>query len=105
MKNEKNEQLAEALRNPVEISRDKEMEEDKLWYPGASSWAPSEEWCYEVLYQRQNLPMLPRTWDYDLSGIPISDTIFQTSEQFPPIIYAHGNDFAGNQLLSATAMA
>lgn len=74
---------------------EEEMKQEKKRYPGASSWAPAEERLFEILFMRQDLPMLPTTWDVDLRGIPISETIFRTSEDFPPIIYAHGKNFAG----------
>jgi hypothetical protein len=74
---------------------EEEMKLEKERYPGASSWAPAEERLFEILFMRQDLPMLPTTWDVDLRGIPISDVIFQTSEDYPPIIYAHLKDFAG----------
>ncbi|KAH7160941.1 hypothetical protein EDB81DRAFT_783595 [Dactylonectria macrodidyma] len=76
-----------------------EMELEKTRYPGASGWAAAEEHLFEVLYLRQDLPMLPTTWDIDFSGVPMSDIIFQTSEKFPPIIYAHGKDFRGTMAL------
>lgn len=71
------------------------MKLEKERYPGASSWAPAEERLFEILYMRQDLPMLPTTWDVDLRGVPISDIVFQTSDDFPPIIYAHSKDFRG----------
>ena len=74
---------------------EEEMKQEKKRYPGASSWAPAEERLFEILFMRQDLPMLPTTWDVDLRGIPISETIFRTSDNFPPIIYAHGKNFAG----------
>jgi len=74
---------------------EEEMKQEKKRYPGASSWAPAEERLFEILFMRQDLPMLPTTWDVDLRGIPISETIFRTSKDFPPIIYAHGKNFAG----------
>lgn len=81
--------------NSFEIHLMEEMELEKTRYPGASSWAPDEERLFEILYMRQDLPMLPPTWDIDLSGVPISDVVFQTSDEFPPIIYAHAKDFRG----------
>jgi hypothetical protein len=74
---------------------EEEMKLEKERYPGAKSWAPAEERLFEILFMRQDLPMLPTTWDIDLRGIPISDVVFQTSEDCPPIIYAHLKNFAG----------
>jgi hypothetical protein len=94
-RDKKTPRTSEDFENSFQMNLAEEMEEEKLRYPGASSWAPDEERLFEILYLRQDLPMLPLTWDYDLSGVPISDVIFQTSEQFPPIIYAHDKDFRG----------
>lgn len=74
---------------------EEEMKLEKERYPGASSWAPAEERLFEILFMRQDLPMLPTTWDVDLRGVPISDVVFKTTDEFPPIIYAHSKDFRG----------
>ncbi|KAF5026699.1 hypothetical protein F66182_1206 [Fusarium sp. NRRL 66182] len=79
---------------------EEEMNHEKERYPGASSWAPAEERLFEILYMRQDLPMLPTTWDIDLRGVPISDIVFQTSEDFPPIIYAHSKNFRATMALT-----
>ncbi|KAK7427432.1 hypothetical protein QQZ08_006038 [Neonectria magnoliae] len=76
-----------------------QMEQEKTRFPGASGWAPAEARLFEILYMRQDLPMLPRTWDIDFSGVPISDVVFETSEEFPPIIYAHSKDFRATSSL------
>ncbi|KAM0375172.1 hypothetical protein ACHAPZ_007058 [Fusarium culmorum] len=73
---------------------EEEMKLEKKRYPSASTWAPAEERLFEILFMRQDLPMLPPTWDVDLRGIPISDVVFETSEDYPPIIYAHLKNFA-----------
>lgn len=74
---------------------EEEMKLEKERYPGASSWAPAEERLFEILFMRQDLPMLPTTWDVDLRGVPISDVVFKTTDEFPPIIYAHSKSFRG----------
>jgi hypothetical protein len=74
---------------------EEEMKLEKERYPGASSWAPAEERLFEILFMRQDLPMLPTTWDVDLRGVPISDIVFKTTDEFPPIIYAHSKNFRG----------
>ncbi|QPC79562.1 hypothetical protein HYE68_010314 [Fusarium pseudograminearum] len=79
---------------------EEEMKLEKKRYPGASTWAPAEERLFEILFMRQDLPMLPPTWDVDLRGIPISDVVFETSEDYPPIIYAHLKNFAATQCLT-----
>lgn len=72
-----------------------QMEEEKIRYPGASGWAAAEERLFEILFMRQDLPLLPSNWDIDFSGVPISEVVFDTSDEHPPIIYAHGKDFRG----------
>ena len=72
-----------------------QMQEEKIRYPGASGWAPAEERLFEILFMRQDLPMLPSNWDIDFSTVPISETVFHTSEEHPPIIYAHQKEFRG----------
>ncbi|RSL56570.1 hypothetical protein CEP54_008773 [Fusarium duplospermum] len=88
---------------------EQEMKQEKERYPGASGWAPAEERLFEILFMRQDLPMLPPTWDVDLRGVPLSDVIFKTSDDFPPIIYAHSKDFratlALTRLIDLTAKA
>ncbi|RSL63142.1 hypothetical protein CEP53_004526 [Fusarium sp. AF-6] len=90
-------------------SLEQEMKQEKERYPGASGWAPAEERLFEILFMRQDLPMLPPTWDVDLRGVPLSDVIFKTSDDFPPIIYAHSKDFratlALTRLIDLTAKA
>ncbi|KAJ4327775.1 hypothetical protein N0V84_001737 [Fusarium piperis] len=90
-------------------SLEEEMKQEKERYPGASGWAPAEERLFEILFMRQDLPMLPPTWDVDLRGVPLSDVIFKTSDDFPPIIYAHSKDFratlALTRLIDLTAKA
>ncbi|KAI8679572.1 hypothetical protein NCS57_00235500 [Fusarium keratoplasticum] len=90
-------------------SLEAEMKQEKERYPGASGWAPAEERLFEILFMRQDLPMLPSTWDVDLRGVPLSDVIFKTSDDFPPIIYAHSKDFratlALTRLIDLTAKA
>ncbi|RSL53127.1 hypothetical protein CEP51_014942 [Fusarium floridanum] len=90
-------------------SLEQEMKLEKERYPGASGWAPAEERLFEILFMRQDLPMLPPTWDVDLRGVPLSDVIFKTSDDFPPIIYAHSKDFratlALTRLIDLTAKA
>lgn len=71
------------------------MQLEKEYYPGAKSWAPDEERLFETLFRRQDLPMLPPNWDVDFSGVPISDMIFDTSEECPAIIFAHSREFQG----------
>ncbi|KAM0344262.1 hypothetical protein ACHAPU_007788 [Fusarium lateritium] len=79
---------------------EEEMKLEKERYPGASSWAPAEERLFEILFMRQDLPMLPTTWDVDLRGVPIPDVVFKTTTEFPPIIYAHSKNFRATMALT-----
>lgn len=72
-----------------------QMQKEKDRYPGASGWAPAEERLFEILFTRQDLPMLPSNWDIDFSTVPMPETVFQTSNDYPPIVYAHQKEFRG----------
>lgn len=72
-----------------------QMELEKSRYPGATTWAPEEAHLFEMLYLRQDLPILPAHWELDLRGVPISETNFADLKS-PPVVYAHGKDFLGN---------
>lgn len=75
------------------------MEEAKALYPGSKNWAKDEERLFEILYLRQDLPMLPSHWNLDFRGFPIPEHIFDTSDEYIPIVYAHSSqgsaEFAG----------
>ncbi|POR31446.1 Uncharacterized protein TPAR_08346 [Tolypocladium paradoxum] len=77
------------LQPPADVNLGEELENEKQRYPGASTWARDEERLFEVLFLRQDLPLLPAHWDVDFRGVPMVDSIFQTSDEFPPIVYAH----------------
>lgn len=70
-------------------SIEEQMEEAKAMYPGSKEWAKDEERLFEVLYLRQDIPMLPRHWIVDFRGIPIPEEIFETTKEYPPRVYAH----------------
>ncbi|KAH8173357.1 hypothetical protein LIA77_07612 [Sarocladium implicatum] len=67
----------------------KDMEAERQRFTGASNWAPAEERLFELLYMREQLPMMPRHWQYDFQGVPFQDHVFSTSEENPPVIHAH----------------
>ncbi|UNI13466.1 hypothetical protein JDV02_000209 [Purpureocillium takamizusanense] len=69
----------------------RQMENEKQLYPGASTWAAPEEKLFEILFLRQDLPMLPAHWDVDFRGVPMADSVFQTSNDYSPIIYSHSS--------------
>lgn len=69
-----------------------QMQLEKELYPGASTWAEPEERLFEVLFLRQSAPLLPSHWDFDFRGVPIVDSVFCTTEQTQPVVYAHSPD-------------
>ncbi|KAK5987924.1 hypothetical protein PT974_12060 [Cladobotryum mycophilum] len=77
-----------------------EMEMEKKLYPGASTWARDEERLFEILYLRQELPILPSFWGIDFRGIPISERCFSTDQWAKPIIYAHCREFRATMALT-----
>lgn len=84
-----------------EMSLSERMETAKELYPGSRDWAKDEERLFEILFLRQDLPMLPSHWNVDFRGFPIPENIFETSDEHPAIIYAHSKDgskeFSGKQ--------
>ena len=71
------------------LSLKEQMEREKERFPGASGWALDEERLFSILFQRQNLPMLPPHWNVDFRGFPLPENLFDVTEENPPIIYAH----------------
>lgn len=68
---------------------EEQMEEAKEMYPGSKDWAKDEERLFEILYLRQDIPILPSHWNVDFRGFPIPEEIFKTSKDYPPRVYAH----------------
>lgn len=75
-----------------ELTLAERMEKAKQLYPGSKNWAKDEERLFEILYLRQDLPMLPSHWTIDFRGFPIPEDIFETSEEHKPIVYAHSKN-------------
>ena len=85
----------------VEMSLRERMQLEKELYPGASTWADDEERLFEVLFQRQDVPLLPSHWEFDFRGVPMSETVFDTSNSHPPAIYGHSEkEFQGERHIS-----
>ncbi|KAM4060377.1 hypothetical protein HRG_002053 [Hirsutella rhossiliensis] len=84
---------------PVASLRDL-IDAEKALYPGASTWAPDEDRLFEILFLRQELPLLPSNWTMDFRGVPMTDTIFQTSDEYPRIVYARDNNFHATTALT-----
>ncbi|KJZ77958.1 hypothetical protein HIM_02595 [Hirsutella minnesotensis 3608] len=73
-----------------------EMNNEKKRYPGASDWARDEERLFEVMFLRQHLPLMPAHWNLDLSRVPLDYSLFDSSADHPPVIYAHSTkEFQG----------
>lgn len=77
-----------------EMSLQKQMENEKHSFPGAATWAKEEEQLFELLFMRQDLPMLPAHWAVDFSNVPIRESNYCWSKE-QPRIYAHGKEFLG----------
>ncbi|PMB64725.1 hypothetical protein BM221_009566 [Beauveria bassiana] len=75
-----------------------QLELEKSRYPGASTWAPDEERLFELLFFRQDLPILPSHWELDMSAVPISEANFADVEN-APVVYAHSTDFRATTAL------
>lgn len=86
----------------VEISMEERMRMAKKRYPGAKDWARDEERLFEIMFSRQDLPMMPSHWSIDFRGVPLTERVFETSKRYPPVVYARGKngmtDFAGKTL-------
>lgn len=78
-----------------EMNLQREMQREKALYPGAKTWASEEEKLFELLFMRQDLPILPAHWEVDFRNVPIGEANFSLSESKPPLIYAHGKEFLG----------
>lgn len=68
-------------------------------YPGAGTWALDEEKLFEVLYFREDMPLMPNSWDVDFSGVPIPATVFDRTGEAERIIYARSErEFQGENI-------
>ena len=73
------------------------MQIEKERYPGAFSWAEAEERLFEVLFLREEVPILPSHWNVDFLGVPMSESVFASSTDELSSVYAKSEvDFAGN---------
>jgi hypothetical protein len=90
-----NSEEANEATEEAEMSLSDRMEQDKQKFPGAKEWAKEEERLFEIFYLRQDIPILPPHWSIDLRGFPLTDHIFQTSKDYPPVIYSHSETMSG----------
>jgi hypothetical protein len=71
------------------------MERAKRIYLGGLEWARPEEQLFEILFLRQEIPLLPLHWEVDFRGVPISGDCFCYRKGVKPIVYAHASTFQG----------
>ncbi|KAL6832887.1 hypothetical protein V8C40DRAFT_262735 [Trichoderma camerunense] len=67
------------------------MEEEKRRYLGSQRWNRLEERLFEILFLRQEIPLLPLHWEVDFRGVPVSGDLFCWREGVKPIVYAHAS--------------
>jgi hypothetical protein len=72
-----------------------DMQMAKRNYLGRLEWAKGEEQLFEILFLRQDIPLLPLHWEVDFRGVPISADCFCCKKGQNPIIYAHTSTFLG----------
>lgn len=75
-----------------------DMQMAKRNYLGGLEWAKAEEQLFEILFLRQDIPLLPLHWEVDFRGVPISGDCFCCKKGENPIIYAHTSTFLGQRL-------
>ncbi|KAL7799387.1 hypothetical protein V8C43DRAFT_313411 [Trichoderma afarasin] len=71
------------------------MEEEKRRYLGSQRWNGLEERLFEILFLRQEIPLLPLHWEVDFRGVPVSGDLFCWREGVKPIVYAHASGLGG----------
>lgn len=79
----------------VEIDLEEQLTRQKEFYPGACTWAEDEEKLFEILFCRQDLPILPAHWEVDLRGVPVGEANFTASDEQIALVYAHSKEFRG----------
>lgn len=80
----------------MQKERDEQMKAAKDLMPGSQDWAQDENKLFELMFQRQDIPLLPSHWALDFQGVPVSDSIFNISDEHSPVIHARsGQDFRG----------
>lgn len=78
-----------------------DMQMAKRNYLGRLEWAKAEEQLFEILFLRQDIPLLPLHWEVDFRGVPISGDCFCCNKGENPIIYAHTSTFLGQRRLNS----
>ncbi|KAL7787489.1 hypothetical protein V8C37DRAFT_404832 [Trichoderma ceciliae] len=77
-----------------------DMEMEKKNYLGSLQWAKQEEQLFEILFLRQEIPILPLHWEVDFRGVPISGDCFCLKKGVKPIVYAHTSGFRATTALT-----
>ncbi|KAH6610571.1 hypothetical protein Trco_000591 [Trichoderma cornu-damae] len=77
-----------------------DMEREKRSYLGNFEWAEQEERLFEILFLRQEIPLLPLHWEVDFRGVPISGDCFCLQRGVKPIVYAHTSGFRATTALT-----
>ncbi|KAL6692108.1 hypothetical protein J3F84DRAFT_397110 [Trichoderma pleuroticola] len=65
------------------------MEMEKRRYLGSQQLSGLEERLFEILFLRQEIPLLPLHWEVDFRGVPVSGDLFCWQRGVKPIVYAH----------------
>ncbi|RFU74489.1 hypothetical protein TARUN_7760 [Trichoderma arundinaceum] len=77
-----------------------DMDREKRSYLGNLEWAEQEERLFEILFLRQEIPLLPLHWEVDFRGVPISGDCFCLKKGVKPIVYAHTSGFRATTALT-----
>ncbi|KAL7946479.1 hypothetical protein V8C42DRAFT_37349 [Trichoderma barbatum] len=76
------------------------MEAAKREYLAGQQWHELEERLYEILFLRQEIPLLPLHWEVDFRGVPISGDCFCWKKGVKPIVYEHTKEFRATMALT-----
>ncbi|TFB05273.1 hypothetical protein CCMA1212_002569 [Trichoderma ghanense] len=67
-----------------------DMEAEKRQYLGTSlRWAPLEERLFEILFLRQEIPLLPSYWEEYFPTVPMPEACYCWRKDMNPVVYAH----------------
>ncbi|EHK24891.1 uncharacterized protein TRIVIDRAFT_54591 [Trichoderma virens Gv29-8] len=69
------------------------METEKRRYLGNHQLNELEERLFEILFLRQEIPLLPLHWGVDFRAVPMSGDLFCWKTGVKPIVYAHTSGF------------
>ncbi|KAL6891097.1 hypothetical protein HDV57DRAFT_281897 [Trichoderma longibrachiatum] len=70
-----------------------DMEAEKRHYLGPDlRWAPLEERLFEILFLRQEIPLLPSYWEEYFPTFPMPEGCYCWREDMHPVVYEHANN-------------